>query len=181
MPTEAHARIKINKLLEKAGWRFFDDENGQANICLEGYTKITSRDIDAFGADFEKVESGYLDFLLLDEDGFPFVVLEAKREEKNPLIGKEQARTYAKSKNVRFVILSNGNMHYFWDLEGGNPEIIAEFPTPPASPYRATPVPWWSGVREEAGSTQKAAHPFFLQVILVWSHLEVSLRTAHLT
>jgi type I restriction enzyme R subunit len=24
---EAKARIKINKLLEEAGWRFFDDEN----------------------------------------------------------------------------------------------------------------------------------------------------------
>ena len=29
---EAKARIKINKLLEAAGWRFFDDENGSANI-----------------------------------------------------------------------------------------------------------------------------------------------------
>jgi len=136
MPTEAHARIKINKLLEKAGWHFFDDENGPANIHLEGHTKITSHDIDAFGADFEKVKSGYLDFLLLDENGFPFVVLEAKREALNPLVGKEQARTYAKSKNVRFVILSNGNLHYFWDLEGGNPEIITEFPTPTSITHR---------------------------------------------
>jgi len=27
------------------------------------------------------------------------------------------------------VILSNGNLHYFWDLERGNPEVITEFPT----------------------------------------------------
>ncbi len=26
MSKEAKARIKINKLLEEAGWRFFDDE-----------------------------------------------------------------------------------------------------------------------------------------------------------
>ena len=26
---EAKARIKINKLLEKAGWRLLDDENGR--------------------------------------------------------------------------------------------------------------------------------------------------------
>ena len=32
---EAKARIKINKLLEEAGWRFLDDENGKANIALE--------------------------------------------------------------------------------------------------------------------------------------------------
>ena len=32
---EAKARIKINRLLEEAGWRFFDDESGSANIVLE--------------------------------------------------------------------------------------------------------------------------------------------------
>ena len=57
------------------------------------------------------------------------MVLEAKREEKNPLDGKEQARQYAKSQNVRFAILSNGNLHYFWDLESGNPYVITAFPT----------------------------------------------------
>ncbi len=56
------------------------------------------------------------------------MVLEAKKEEKNPLDGKEQARRYAREINARFVILSNGNLHYFWDLERGNPEIITEFP-----------------------------------------------------
>lgn len=37
---------------------------------------------------------------------------------------------YARSQNVRFVILSNGNLHYFWDLEHGNPVLITEFPKP---------------------------------------------------
>jgi type I restriction enzyme R subunit len=59
-----------------------------------------------------------------------FIVLEAKAEDKNPLVGKEQARKYAKSQNCRFVILSNGNLHYFWDLERGNPYVITAFPTP---------------------------------------------------
>ena len=58
------------------------------------------------------------------------IVLEAKSEDKNPLIGKEQARKYARSQNCRFVILSNGNLYYFWDLERGNPYIITSFPTP---------------------------------------------------
>jgi len=31
---EAIARIKINKMLEKAGWRFFDSPEGPANIIL---------------------------------------------------------------------------------------------------------------------------------------------------
>ena len=62
--------------------------------------------------------------------GFPLIVLEAKSEDKNPLVGKEQARRYARSQNCRFVILSNGNLHYFWDLERGNPYLITAFPTP---------------------------------------------------
>ena len=28
------------------------------------------------------------------------------------------------------MILSNGNLHYFWDLERGNPYLITAFPTP---------------------------------------------------
>lgn len=128
MNKEAKARIKINKLLEEAGWRFFEDKNSPANIQLEPNVKLTEKDIDAFGHDFEKTKNGYIDFLLLDDRGFPLVVLEAKKEEKDPLDGKEQARRYAKSQNVRFVILSNGNLHYFWDLERGNPEVITEFP-----------------------------------------------------
>ena len=38
---EAKARIKINNLLAAAGWRFFDDENGPANIELEPAVKLT--------------------------------------------------------------------------------------------------------------------------------------------
>jgi len=108
---EATARIKINKLLEAAGWRFFADGNKPANIRLESSVKIKASDLDAFGDNFEKTSKGFIDFLLLDAKGFPFIVLEAKAEDKNPLVGKEQARKYAKSQNCRFVILSNGNLN----------------------------------------------------------------------
>lgn len=30
------------------------------------------------------------------------------------------------------MILSNGNLHYFWDLSHGNPHIITAFPAPNA-------------------------------------------------
>lgn len=126
---EATARIKINKMLEEAGWRFFDDENGKANIALETNVKLTKNKLNSLGDDFQTVNNGFVDFLLLDDRGFPIVVLEAKRENKNPLDGKEQARKYAKSLNVRFIILSNGNISYFWDLEKGNPNLITKFPT----------------------------------------------------
>ena len=127
---EASARIKINRLLENAGWRFFADGNGPANIQLEPSVKLTQQVLDSLGVDFEKAARGFIDFLLLDIRGFPLIVLEAKAEDKNPLVGKEQARKYARSQNCRYVILSNGNLHYFWDLERGNPYIITSFPSP---------------------------------------------------
>ena len=127
---EAAARIKINKLLENAGWRFFENTDGPANIQLEPSVTLKAQDLDALGENFEKKSKGFIDFLLLNEKGFPFIVLEAKSEDKSPLAGKEQARKYAKSQNCRFVILSNGNLHYFWDLERGNPYVITAFPTP---------------------------------------------------
>jgi type I restriction enzyme R subunit len=127
---EAAARIKINKLLESAGWRFFAEAGKPANIQLEPSVNLKKSDLDDLGENFEKTTKGYIDFLLLNEKGFPFIVLEAKAENLNPLIGKEQARRYAKSANCRFVILSNGNLHYFWDLERGNPYVITSFPTP---------------------------------------------------
>jgi type I restriction enzyme R subunit len=127
---EAKARIKINKLLEESGWRFFDSAQGKANIVLEPKVRLTKAVIDALGENFEESAKGFIDFLLQDENGFPLVVLEAKSEDKNPLVGKEQARKYARSQGCRFVILSNGNLHYFWDLEQGNPHIITRFPAP---------------------------------------------------
>ena len=127
---EATARIKINRLLEKAGWRFFPEGNEPANIRLEPSVAITQQELDGLGDDFEKTTKGFIDFLLLDSKGFPLLVLEAKSADKQPLVGKEQARKYARSKNCRFVILSNGNLHYFWDLERGNPYIITAFPEP---------------------------------------------------
>jgi type I restriction enzyme, R subunit len=128
---EASARIKINRLLEAAGWRFFDVPAGPANIRLEPSVRLKSEaELESLGANFEKASKGFVDFLLLNEKGFPLIVLEAKAEDKNPLNGKEQARKYARSLNSRFVILSNGNVHYFWDLERGNPHLITAFPTP---------------------------------------------------
>lgn len=121
---EAKARIKINKLLEEAGWRFFDNDKGKANISLESNVKF-----DDLGENFEKAKGGLIDFLLLDDKSNPLVVLEAKKESIEPLSAKEQARRYAIANKVKFIILSNGNIHYLWNIEQGNPELITTFPT----------------------------------------------------
>lgn len=139
---EATARIKINRLLEEANWRFFPEGHHAANIRLEPAVAAKPAELENLGDDFEKTTKGFVDFLLLDSRGFPLLVLEAKAEDKNPLVGKEQARKYARSQNCRFVILSNGNLHYFWDLERGNPHLITAFPTPASvEGYRQTVAP----------------------------------------
>jgi type I restriction enzyme R subunit len=127
MSKEARARIKINELLREAGWKFFDDAGGRANIVLENNVKISESYIDELGENFEKSRNGFIDFLLLDQKGFPFIVLEAKSEDKHALAGKEQARRYAQSQHFRFNILTNGNSHYYWDLQRGNPLAITNF------------------------------------------------------
>lgn len=121
---EAKARLKINMLLSDAGWRLVDDEGGPANVDVENRV-----DIENPGDDFENTRKGFVDYLLLDSNQKPIAVLEAKRESIAPLSAKEQARDYANSLHVRYVILSNGNTHYFWDMYFGNPEPISAFPT----------------------------------------------------
>lgn len=110
---EAKARIKINKLLEDSGWRFNDDKNGKANIQLEAGVKINEINENFENATTIDGRRGAIDFLLLDKDGRALVVLEAKKESIDPLSAKEQAKNYARNVNARFVILSNGNIHYF--------------------------------------------------------------------
>jgi type I restriction enzyme R subunit len=126
---EAKARIAINQLLIDAGWRFFDSDKGKANIQLEPNVKLSKSALDGLGNNFEKTKNGFVDYLLLDEKSNPLLVLEAKRADKHPLDGKEQARNYALSLRAKYIISSNGDLHYFWNLKKGNPELITSFPT----------------------------------------------------
>lgn len=80
---EAAARIKINKLLEAAGWRFFPEGSAPATILLEPGVTLKPAGLEALGENFEKTGKGFIDFLLLDAKGFPFIVLEAKSEDKS--------------------------------------------------------------------------------------------------
>ena len=70
---EAAARIKINKLLDGAGWRFFAEGGKPANVCPVPSLTIKASDLDVLGANFEKTSMGLIDFLLLDSKGFPLV------------------------------------------------------------------------------------------------------------
>ncbi|MFZ3222353.1 MAG: hypothetical protein WA142_04555 [Rugosibacter sp.] len=72
---EATARIKINKLLEAAGWRFFAEGAAPANIRLEPSVTLKSSDLEVLGENFEQTSKGFIDFLLLDAKSFPLIVL----------------------------------------------------------------------------------------------------------
>jgi type I restriction enzyme R subunit len=73
------------------------------------------------GADFEHAPNGFVDYVLLNTDGRPVAVVEAKREGIDPLSAKEQARAYAAGLGVSHIFLSNGLLHYYWNLRQGNP------------------------------------------------------------
>src|SRR5437870_2781913 len=129
MPSEAQARITINKMLEEAGWRFLPDGDGnRENIILEH--RLSGRTISPnadLGQDFERALEGFVDYVLLNTDGRAVAVVEAKRESIDPLTAKEQARAYAESLNASHIFLSNGLVHWYWNLRQGNPVKISRF------------------------------------------------------
>ena len=108
MSTEADARIVIDKLLENAGWEI----TNKAQVSTE-----------------EPSTDGRADYLLKDSRSRPLAVVEAKRFVLDPYSAKEQACAYAKSLNAPFVILSNGQEHYFWDYSDGDARPILGLPS----------------------------------------------------
>ena len=80
MDNEAKARIAINELLKAARWRLNGDNND--NVELEYEVTITETEAEAYGNETEEQSKGYTEYLLLNEKGFPLLVLEAKSTEK---------------------------------------------------------------------------------------------------
>ena len=106
MSTEADARMVIDKLLEAAGWHI----TNKAQVSTE-----------------EAATDGRADYLLKDSRSRPLAVLEAKRFAVDPYTAKEQAKAYALSLGAPFVILSNGQEHYFWDYADGDARPVMGF------------------------------------------------------
>ena len=92
---EPYSRIKINDALRDSGWDLLNPL--QVNYEQRG-------------------ASGLSDYLLRGENG-PICILEAKPESQDPYDAKEQARGYAENVNSPFIILSNGNEHWFWNYK----------------------------------------------------------------
>lgn len=108
MDRETDTRIVIDRLLKDADW----DIEDKAQVSTE-----------------EPAEDGRADYLLKDSRTRPLAVLEAKRFSIDPYSAKDQARDYAISLGVHFVILSNGEDHYLWDYADGDARPILGLPT----------------------------------------------------
>ena len=106
MIPEEQARERITRMIEVAGWAYREE-------VLAG----------------RRSGRGFSDYVLYDGGGLAVAVLEAKRSEVPSLSGKEQAREYADSIGVRHVFLSNGDLHYHWVTDSGNPVRIMALPT----------------------------------------------------
>ena len=107
MTPERRARLNITRMIEAAGWNYREEA-------------VTGR----------QGRVGFADYLLLDGDDQAVALLEAKHAGTPPLSAKEQARDYADSIGIKHVFLSNGELHYHWVTDSGNPVRILTFPKP---------------------------------------------------
>lgn len=108
MSTEADARIVVDRLLREAGW----DIEDKGQVSTE-----------------EAAADGRADYLLKNQRTQPLAVVETKRFKTDPYAAKGQARDYAASLGVHFVILSNGRDHYFWELDAGDARPVVGLPS----------------------------------------------------
>ena len=95
--TEAFARVRIDALLQDAGWNLTDGSSVLFEYALPDGTLA--------------------DYVLCDRQGRPMAVLEAKRASIDPIAAQDQGRHYAEQLGVPFVFLSNGEEVRFLDRE----------------------------------------------------------------
>ena len=95
--TEAFARVKIDKLLEDAGWNLTDGSSVLFEYALPDGTQA--------------------DYVLCDRQSRPMAALEAKRASTDPITAQDQGKHYAEQLGVPFVFLSNGEEVRFIDRE----------------------------------------------------------------
>jgi type I restriction enzyme R subunit len=104
---ETDARILIDDLLRQAGWDLADKTQVLTEYAVAG--------------------SGRVDYLLLDQNGRPLAVVEAKRSAIQPYVAKQQALPYAKQVGAPFIFLTNGELIYFWDYTNDDARIVNAF------------------------------------------------------
>jgi type I restriction enzyme R subunit len=118
-PTEAVTRATlINPQLERAGWNLSDHTQIAFEVPVSGYDKTPW--------------NGFTDFCLYDTDGSVLAVIEAKKTARDAREGEEQLKQYiteiAKTQAfVPFGFMTNGLLHYFWDVGLAHPRSVSGF------------------------------------------------------
>ena len=131
--SEFKTRIeRINVALEEAGWQV----KSRAMVIEELDTRqsiFMKRDYKVYMDTFEnEFESRYADYLLLDGNGDPLAVIEAKKTSKDPIAGQKQAEDYVNDIKKQtgkeiFIFLSNGYEIWFWNKPFENPRLVKGF------------------------------------------------------
>ena len=96
---EVTERLQMNQLLENAASCLFPERSNPANVQLEAGVALESPDLDGLGHDLEKTSKRLVDYLLLTEQWFSSVVLNADSEVQQPLVGNEQGWMYTWSQH----------------------------------------------------------------------------------
>ncbi len=120
---EQTRQFLIDKQLSIAGWAFNDGSSENSDIEIE------------YEVDGQPTETGkgFVDYVLIGDDGKPLAVIEAKKTSKDPDIGKKQATLYADAIERKFgkrpvIFYTNGFDIYIWnDKENEPPRKIHGF------------------------------------------------------
>lgn len=75
----------------------------------------------------QRTDTGYADYVLLDQNGRPLAVIEAKRQGIQPYSAKQQALPYAQETGAPFIFLTNGDLIYFWDYRNDDAYPVDSF------------------------------------------------------
>ncbi len=125
---EADTRANlINKQLSQAGWNV-----GQRLVITEA--RLTGQSHIAEIPEVYQAGDEYIDYLLLDREGNPIAIVEAKRTSRDPLEGQRQAADYADRLKANsgiepFIFLTNGHEIWFWDRSLYPPRPVSGYLT----------------------------------------------------
>ncbi len=115
---EAATRVQyIDLLLAEAGWEL-DDSNFEVEVA--GMPNQADR--------------GRVDYVLWGEDGKPLALIEAKRTQRDAVVGQQQAKLYADALEAEHgqrpvIFYSNGYEHWMWDDAFYPPRTVDGFYT----------------------------------------------------
>ncbi|MCC6346306.1 MAG: DEAD/DEAH box helicase family protein [Nitrospirales bacterium] len=132
--TEADARIVIDDLLCQAGWDPADKSQVLTEVSIRDTSWVISDPVAPYGykpsrktKDGDEIPTGRADYVLMDRNGRPLAIIEAKRTAIEPYTAKQQALPYAKKIGSPFIFLTNGELIYFWDYGNDDARIVNSF------------------------------------------------------